>query len=229
MLGRPQEDSGLRGDDDVAGHVLRLSGSRTAPTLVRLTSSRAGAPEGAPLAFAAQVVTVGGAPGDPPTGEVTFRVDGRRIGTASLDTAGQAVLDGVQLAVGVHAVVASYAGDERHAAATSTPLPQAVTAAATPVVLLVASPTHTAEGVVIEAELVDPRSGRLAEDADGELVFSVGGRDVGAAPLRTGQARLVLRSLPPGRLRATFAGDREHAPAEGQLPPHAVDPYPEAP
>jgi hypothetical protein len=165
---------------------------------------------------------------------VIFHVDGHRIGTATLDGAGQAVLDGVHLTVGVHAVVASYAGDDRHAAGTSAPLPQAVAAAAAPVVVLVASPTTTPEGVVVEAELVDPHTGRLAEDAEGELVFTSGSSLVGAVPLHAGQARLVVAALPPGRLRATFGGDREHAPAEGSLVPdllnnRTTDPYPDAP
>lgn len=218
MLGRAHDSSELCGEE-VSGQTLRLPEARTAPTLVRLSSSQSGVPEGAALALAAQVVTVGGGPdASGPTGEVTFSVDGRRIGTAALDAAGQAVLDGVHLTVGVHAVVASYAGDDGHAAGTSAPLPQAVTAAATPVVVLVASPTRTDAGVVVEAEIVDPHTGRLAEDAEGELVFASGSRLIGAVPLRAGQARLVVESLPPGRLRATFAGDREHAAAEGSLP-----------
>lgn len=216
MLARAHDRSDLSGDD-VSGHALQLPGSQAAPTLVRLSSSQSGVPEGAALALAAQVVTMGEESVAAPSGHVTFWVDGERMGTAALDASGQAVLDGVHLTVGVHAVVASYPGDERHAAGTSAPLPQAVTAAATPVVVLVASPTRTAEGVVVEAEVVDPHTGRLAEDAEGELVFASGSRLIGAVPLSAGQARLVVAKLPPGRLRAMFAGDREHAAAEGSL------------
>jgi hypothetical protein len=229
VLGRAHDDGGLRGDD-VSGHAIRTSPPRVAPTLVRLSSSQPGVPEGAPLALAAQVLTIGAGPDVPPaTGDVVFHVDGQRVGHAPLDTAGQAALDGVHLTVGVHAVVASYAGDDRHAAGTSAPLPQAVTAAATPVVVLVASPTRSPEGIVVEAEVVDPHTGRLAEDAEGELVFTSGSSTVGTVPLRAGQARLVVAALPPGRLRATFAGDREHAAAVGSLGPElvAADPYPE--
>jgi hypothetical protein len=217
VLARAHDRSDLSGDD-VSGHALQLPGSQAAPTLVRLSSSQSGVPEGAALALAAQVVTMGeGSVDAAPSGHVTFWIDGQRMGTAVLDDSGQAVLDGVHLTVGVHAVVASYPGDDRHAAGTSAPLPQAVTAAATPVVVLVASPTRTAEGVVVEAEVVDPHTGRLAEDAEGELVFASGSRLIGAVPLSAGQARLVVAKLPPGRLRATFAGDREHAAAEGSL------------
>jgi hypothetical protein len=208
-----------RADDEVTGHVLGL---RATPTLVRLSSSRAGVPEGQPLALAARVVSVGADDLPPATGEVSFLVDGRRVGTAPVGAGGEAVLDGLHLGVGVHAVVASYSGDERHAAATSAPLPQAVTASATPVVLLVATPTRSPEGVVLEAEVVDPHTGRLAEAASGEVVFIVKGKPVGTVPLASGQARLHLDRLPAGRLRATYSGDREHAAADGS----PEDPYP---
>lgn len=232
MLARAHDDGGVPGDD-VAGHAFRSPLSRAVPTLVRLSSSQAGVPEGVPLALAAAVVAVGGGDAPPATGEVTFHVNGRRLGAAAIDTAGQAVLDGVHLPVGVHAIIASYAGDDRHAAATSSPLPQAITAAATPVVVLIGSPRSTPDGVVIEAEVVDPHTGRLADDAVGELVFSAGRGVVGSAPLQAGLARITLAALPPGRLRATFTGDREHAPAEGSLPPElpadaGADPYPDA-
>ena len=230
MLARAHDEGGPRGDD-VSGHAIAQSPPRVAPTLVRLSSSQPGVPEGAPLALAAQVVTVGAEPDVPPaTGNVIFQVDGQRVGHATLDAAGQAVLDGVHLTAGVHAVVASYPGDDEHAAGTSAPLPQAVTAVATPVVVLVASPTRSPGGVVVEAEVVDPRTGRLAEDAEGELVFTSGSAMVGAVPLRSGQAKLVVAALPPGRLRASFAGDREHAAAVGSLGPDVVaaDPYPDA-
>jgi hypothetical protein len=194
-----------------------------APTVVRLTSSASGVPEGDSLVLAAEVVTL---PTDvvaaPATGSVTFLVDGQRLGSAELDAAGQAVLAGVRLPVGVHAVVASYPGDGQHAAASSSPIPQAVTAMAAPVVVLVSAPVQTEPGgVLLEAEVVDPRSGRLAEDAEGTVVFTVGGSAVGSADLVRGYARLELAALPPGRLRASYDGDTEHASAVGSAPANA--------
>ena len=227
MLSR-QHGGDARPGEDVSGHSLWLGGSSAtlAPTLVRLSSSHPGVPEGEPVALAAEVITLGGGP--TATGEVTFLVDGQPVGAAVLDEAGQASLSGLRLPVGVHAVLASYAGDREHAAATSAALPQAVTAPAAPVVVLVAAPVTTPQGVVIEAEVVDPRSGRLADDAAGSLSFVVGRTELGTAQLRAGLARLVVPTLPPGRLRVCFPGDREHAPAEGSLPREALaEPYPE--
>jgi hypothetical protein len=196
--------------DDVAGPLVEA----LAPTLVRLSSSRSGAPEGEPLALAAQVRTlVTGVPA--PTGSVSFRASGRLLGTATLDESGQAVLDGVRLDPGLHGITASYLGDEHHAAASSAPLPQAVTAAAAPVVVLVSAPNNGPDGVELEAEVVDPHSGRRAEDATGIVVFTAGNSTIATADLVVGRARTVIAQLPPGRLKATFTGDTEHAPATG--------------
>lgn len=195
-------------DDDLFGDAP------AAPTLVRLTSSQARVPEGASLVLAAHVTTVRG-DGPPATGSVEFRVAGRWIGSASLDSAGQAVLVDVRLQPGVHAVSAAYGGDAHHAAASSSSLPQAVLAAGAPVVVLVAAPATGPDGVRLEAELVDPNSGRLAEDATGTVVFSAGNATVACVDLVSGHARALVTTLPAGRLRATFSGDPEHAPASG--------------
>ena len=212
MLGRAHDF------EDVTGHALWTPVPAAVPTLVRLSSSHAGVPEGQPLALAAEVVAVAGAAEAPPTGSVTFVVAGQLLGAAALDASGQAVLDGVRLPVGVHAVVASYPGDRFHAAASSAPLPQAVTATAAPVVVLVSGPLPTPDGLKLEAEVVDPRTGRLAEDATGPVVFTVGGEPVGQADLVDGRCVLLVAAVPEGRLRASFAGDTEHAPAVGSAP-----------
>jgi hypothetical protein len=201
------------GDDAFTrGQVLH----RAAPTLVRLSSSRPSAPLGEPLALLAQVRNLAGG-GALPTGAVAFRIGTRLLGSAPLDEAGQAVLEGVQLEPGVHAVTASYAGDPDHAAATSSPLPQAVTVPAAPVVVLVCAPVTGSDGVLLEVELVDPHTGRLAEDAVGTVLFTADGASLGTADLMAGHARTRVAALPAGRLGATFPGDTEHAPATGFL------------
>lgn len=201
------------GDDAFTrGQVLH----RAAPTLVRLNSSRPSAPLGETLLLVAQVRTLNGG-GALPTGAVAFRIGTRLLGSAPLDEAGHAQLDGVQLDPGVHAITASYGGDPDHAAATSSPLPQAVTVPAAPVVVLVSAPVAGVAGVLLEAELVDPRTGRLADDAVGTVVFTAGGASLATAELVAGHARTLVPALPAGRLGAAFAGDPEHASATGFL------------
>jgi hypothetical protein len=185
-----------------------------APTLVRLTATRPQVTDGEPVAFRADVVTVH-RDGPVPAGAVAFRAAHRLLGTAPLDASGSAVLDGVHLPVGLHAVVASYGGDPAHAAASSAPVPQAVVAPAVPVVVALGVPERHPRGVALQAEVLDAATGRLVEEAEGFVTFALDDELVGNAPLEGGVALLVLPDLPVGRISARFRGDADHAAAEG--------------
>jgi hypothetical protein len=204
----------------VLDHGDRLTAGRldgAAPTLVRLSAQRPRVAAGEAAVLVAHVVTVHGE--EPtPSGNVAFRAGHRLLGTAPLDAAGTARLDGVRLPTGLHAIVASYGGDAAHAAATSAPVPQAVVVPARPVVVAVEAPLRTARGAVLRAELLDPATGRLVEGASGALTFAVGGQLLGSAPLRGGEATLELADLPEGPVTARFHGDVEHAAADGAAP-----------
>lgn len=185
------------------------------PTLVRLSSSLTRVSEGQELVLAAQVSALEQDDARPATGTVAFLDGDRLLGAAPLDASGQAVLAGVQLAPGVHAVTAAYAGDSAHAAGSSAPLPQTVTTARTPVTVLVSQPVTTRGGVRLDAELLDLTTGRLAVGAAGALVFSVEDVALVRVPLVDGRAQVVVPELPDGRLRVAYAGDAEHAAATG--------------
>lgn len=184
------------------------------PTLVRLSTSRPGAPAGEPVVLAAEV-TVLGATQSAPTGRVSFHTGVRLLGTAPLDPAGRAVLADVRLPVGFHGLVASYDGDDQHAGGSSPPTPQAVLAPGIPVVVAVAAPRVSPEGVRLEVELLDAESGRLASDAEGEVVFVADDGEVGRARVRGGQASLLVDTPPAGVLEAHFGGGPDHAPGHG--------------
>lgn len=186
------------------------------PTLVRLVSSRPGVPEGESVDLRAEVRAVRPAD-DLPTGSVTFRVGALLLGDAAVDSGGDALLRGVRLPIGVHPVTASYGGDGRFAGASSAPLPQAVVAPAVPVLVAVAAPARTQDGVRLEAELLDPGTGRLVEAATGVVLFVAAGEQVAQAPVVGGQASAVVARLPEGALRVVFPGDGEHAAASGHL------------
>lgn len=188
----------------------------TLPTLVRLTSSRPGVPAGEAVVLSA-TVTVLGKEGSVPSGQVHFRAGNRVLGRAPVGADGAAVLDGVLLPAGFHALVATYDGDELHAGAASVPLPQAVLAPGLPVVVAVAAPRVSPEGVTLEVELLDASSGRLAQDAEGEVVFVSGDRELARATVHGGQARVVVPDPPVGPLEAHFGGSADHAPGHGLL------------
>ena len=185
----------------------------SAPTLVRL-SATAHVREGEPATLEAHVVTVHEG-GPPPTGAVAFRTGHRLLGAAPLDPYGIAVLSGVRLPAGVHPVVASYGGDAHHAPATSAPVPQAIVARAAPVVVALAVPERSVDGVVLRAQILDAATGRAVERVEGVVTFALDDEVVGEAELAHGEAALVLPQLPVGRISARFRGDPEHAPAEG--------------
>jgi len=85
------------------------------------------------------------------------------------------------------------------------------------VLVAVAAPTRTPDGVRLEAELLDPGTGRLVESATGVLLFVAAGERLAQAPLVDGQASVVVDRLPGGALRVVFPGDEEHAAASAHL------------
>ncbi len=198
------------------GVPIVARGRWAAPTLVRLSSSRAGLPEGETIDLTANVQAVRPG-GETPTGRVTFFVGGHPLGSATMEADGRAHLRGVRLPSGVHPLTASYDGDSRHAGASSAPLPQVVVAPAAPVLVAVAAPTRTPEGVRLEAELLDAGTGRLVDSATGVLLFVVAGERLAQAPLVDGHASVVVDRLPGGALRVVFPGDDEHAAASAHL------------
>jgi hypothetical protein len=111
--------------------------------------------------------------------------------------------------------VASYGGDAHHAPATSAPVPQASVARAAPVVVALAVPERSADGVVLRAQILDAATGRAVERVEGVVTFALDDEVVGEAELADGEAALVLRELAVGRISARFRGDPEHAAAEG--------------
>jgi hypothetical protein len=149
--------------------------------------------------------------------EVLVLDHGDRMTMGRLETGAPrlAVLDGVCLPAGGHPVVASYGGDAAHSPGTSAPVPQAAVPPAAPVVVALGVPERGPRGVSLVAEILDAATGRIVEEASGCVTFALDGSPVGSAPLRGGEAELVLPDLPVGRITARLQGDVEHSAAEG--------------
>jgi hypothetical protein len=61
-----------------------------------------------------------------PTGTVTFKDDGKVLGTAKLDASGKASYSTKALSVGAHSITAVYSGDNNYSGSTSSVLTQNV-------------------------------------------------------------------------------------------------------
>jgi hypothetical protein len=108
-------------------YTLTVGGTRT---LIVVTSSSSHSIFGQSVTLTATVTT--DPPGaEPPTGTVTFTIDGVAQPPVAL-VGGVATLTVENLSVGTHTVVASYSGDGTHAASTSSAFPQIVLATAVP-------------------------------------------------------------------------------------------------
>ncbi len=154
--------------------------------------------------------TVLGQISTPPTGTVTFTIDGEIVGISSLDGSGNAFLTlsaGLEIGDGNFDVVATYAGDTNHQGSSSAntvlsviPVPTRTIVSAEP------DPTTQGTAVVLTAnvdfdlppEMSAQRAGVNPAILDGTVNFFNGTTPLGSAPINAGIATLVLTNLPVG-------------------------------
>ena len=177
----------------------------TAGATTAVTSSRNPTVFGQAVTFTA---TVGAASGTP-TGTVTFLDGAASISQpATLDSTGAATFTTSSLAVGNHAITASYSGDNTFNANSSSPFTQIVQLDVSSVTVN-ASPNPSVFGqpVVVSATVsaTSPGSGTPT----GTVTFLDGLTSLGNANLVNGQASFTLSSLTTGlhSLMATYGGD----------------------
>src|SRR5262249_46290505 len=131
-------DSGLL-DNDSDAFVVKLA--VTVPTTTALTLSSTGnAVFGQSIKLTAIVATSPAGAGTP-TSTVTFFDGTTTLGTATLDSNGQATLTVSTLALGTHSITAQYAGDSNFVASTSGATSATVIQASTATTLTVAPST----------------------------------------------------------------------------------------
>lgn len=184
-------------------------------TTTTIASSRDPSTPGSPPSFTATVSAAQSQDALPPTGFVSFVIDGTPIApAAALDPAtGTAVLPASAvpaLGAGDHPVVARYLGDDAHAASQASltqvvdPEPTALTLAVDP------NPSQAGEEVALTAT--------VTPGATGTVTFHVDGAELGSAPLGAdGRAAIAVDDLPEGQhaITADYPGDAIHAPATG--------------
>jgi len=93
-------------------------------TTVSLGSNSAKVAAGSTATYSATVTSTGS---DALTGSVTFFADGKQLGQPSAIVSGVAKLDSSALPIGIHAITATFNGDNNHSTSTSNSYAQAIT------------------------------------------------------------------------------------------------------
>lgn len=149
------------------------------------------------------------------TGTVTFRDGASVLGTATL-VAGRAGLTTSALAVGAHAVTASYGGDATYTAASATAVTVQVAPAAT-TLALAASKVTILPGASLKLTATVAVSAPGKGTPSDSVTFRDGGTVLGTAALAGGVA--TLTTVPPSSgvhgFTASFAGSTSFAASSG--------------
>jgi hypothetical protein len=136
------------------------------------------------------------------TGSVQFFDGAASLGSASLSL-GSAVLNVSNLAVGTHAITASYSGDDSNQPSTSAALVLTVSKAGSAVALASAPNPSTFGGAVTLTATVSPTS------ATGSVQFLDGAASLGTVNVAGGTASLTISALTAGThsISAAYGGD----------------------
>jgi sugar lactone lactonase YvrE len=148
-----------------------------------------------------------------PTGTITFLADGTSIGTATLNSTGQATLNYSGLTVGTHVITASYAGTNNYQASTSSSLSQVVQKMPTSTSLGASS----SGGANSPATLVATVTGNTSPTPipTGTVTFFNGTTNLGTATLNANGIATLTSQLASSSnsFTATYSGDAVHGPS----------------
>jgi hypothetical protein len=183
-----------------------------AATTTALTSSPNPSVFGEPVLFTATVTPVAPGAGSP-TGTVTFMEGATTLGSATLNSGGQASFSTSTLAVGTHMVTAVYSGDSSFITSTSAVATQTVNKAATTTTLTsTPNPSVFGQPVQFTATVTVPEPG--AGTPTGTVSFMEGTTTLGTATLNgVDQATFTTSALPAGMhtVTAVYLGDANFA------------------
>ncbi len=191
------------GDTNHAGSTSSaLTQNMVQQPVVNVSSSLNPSNSGQTIIFTATIPAVNGVI---PTGNVTFTGNGMATVAAPLDASGQARTQTSTLAVGTHAIVATYAGDTSFAGANAA-VTQVVRNADTTTTLTVSADPVTFGTAQVFTATVLSNGGT----ATGTVSFTENGVAIGGSTLSTsGVGTLSLTTLAPGRhtIVANYLGD----------------------
>ena len=177
-------------------------------TTTGVTSSHNQSVSGQSVTFTATVKARSTGAGTP-TGTVTFKDGPSILGTGTLDGSGQARFTISTLAVGSHAITASYGGDATFTGSTSSALTQTVKKASTATsVSSSANPSLSGQSVTFTATVKAKSPG--AGTPTGTVTFKDGSSTLGTGTLDgSGQAMFTISTLAVGShsITARYGGD----------------------
>jgi hypothetical protein len=184
---------------------------------VKVQSSDLNATLGWPVAFTA---TVSGS-GVAPTGAVKFFAGSTSLGVATV-SAGIATLTTNSLAVGSHAITATYSGDATYATASSASIAEVITTTPTLALSVSPDPASAYSQTTLTATVETVSSGATAT---GTVNFYVDGQDIGVTALTGGVASRQSGVLTPGfhRIDVQYNGDRNYKGIQGMTLWEAVN------
>lgn len=148
-----------------------------------------------------------------PAGTITFLADGASIGTATLDSTGQATLNYSALTVGTHVITASYAGTNDYMASTSASVSQVVQKMPTSTSLGASSSGGANSPATLVATVTGITS--LTPIPTGTVTFFNGTTNLGTAPLNANGIATLSPQLAAtsNTFTATYSGDAVHSPS----------------
>jgi subtilisin family serine protease len=195
--------------DNYAGaqqaQLLQVTNASPATTTT-LTSSPNPSTLGQSVAFTASVTSNSGIP----TGAVTFKDGSTSVGSSNLDASGNATFNTAGLAVGLHSIVASYAGDTTFTASDSSAYSQTVNkSSSTTVVSTSLTPSRFNQAVIFTATVA-----ATAGTPTGTVTFTDGVTTLGIAGVNgSGSATLPVSILSAGShsVTASYGGDSSFA------------------
>ncbi|MFP5204423.1 MAG: Ig-like domain repeat protein [Acidobacteriota bacterium] len=162
----------------------------------------------------------------PATGAVAFFDNNVQIGTGTLaGNPAVASFTTAGLAVGSHAITASYAGDAYNSAAKGAlPAPQVVNQAQTATSVMAVPSPGIAGGPETIVATVTVTAGVLTPT--GTVTFTSGGATLGAAPLAANGTATIKPALAPGNYQivATYSGNTDAATSASAPLPLTVNP-----
>jgi hypothetical protein len=207
------DDSSAGGTSTAVVQTVNPAGSTTT-----LSAAPSTAAAGQPVTLSVNVAPASaGAP--TPTGTVTFTSGTTTLGSAALDTNGNAVFSTADLTVGANTITAQYSGDSNYAASTSAAATVTVTAStaagqAGTTVILSASNTNPGAytSVTLTANVAPAAAGGATPT--GTVIFTANSVVLGTAALdANGNATFSTSDLDVGNetITADYDGDANYA------------------